>query len=68
MIKHRELLYVSKFALLTCLNWFKNNHLRYKCVVIDTTSIHRLLDNDIPNTIIKSSFKSTNVELANNTH
>lgn len=35
---------------------------------IDTTSIHRLLDNDILDTIIKSSFKSKNVELTNNKH
>jgi hypothetical protein len=36
IVKGCELLYVCKFAILTWLNWFKNNwHLGYKCTTID---------------------------------
>jgi hypothetical protein len=67
-VKHCELLYVRRFAILTWLTWLRNIHLGYKGTTIDSHLTNNLLLNGVPTIIIRSIFKSTNVALADNEH
>ncbi len=45
--------------------WLNSNHVGYKFTTININDLNMLLDNDIPDPILRSIFKSTNIELAN---
>jgi hypothetical protein len=49
-------------------SWLKSNHVGYKSTTINTNDLNMLPNNNIPYHILRSIFKSTNIELANVEH
>jgi hypothetical protein len=49
-------------------SWLKSNHVGYKSTTININDLNMLPNNNIPNPILKSIFKSKNIELTNAEH
>jgi hypothetical protein len=49
-------------------SWLKSNHVRYKFTTININDLNMLPNTNIPHPILRSIFKSTNIELANAEH
>ncbi|HYP43548.1 MAG TPA: DUF6570 domain-containing protein, partial [Candidatus Nitrosocosmicus sp.] len=66
-----KLLYVRRTVVHTWhtwLTWLQENHVGYKDMCIDVTNIGTLPENNIPSSILRSIFKSTNVDIADAEH
>jgi len=68
IVKSCKFLYVRKFVITIWLTWLKYNHTKYRCTTINIHGLNLLPNNNIPNPIMRSIFKSTNIELANAEH
>ena len=47
------------------LKWLKANHAGYKNITIDKEMVNNLPSNGIPESLLRSVFESTNIDLAN---
>lgn len=68
IIKACDLLYVRRAVVSTWITWLQIHHVGYKDITIDTQAINTLPHNDIPSSILRSIFESTNIGLANAEH
>jgi hypothetical protein len=68
LVKSCKLLYVRKYAITIWLTWLKSNHIGYKNTSMNTHVLNTILENGIPEPIMKSMFQSTSIELANAEH
>jgi hypothetical protein len=68
IINSCKFLYVRKFVITIWLTWLKFNHIEYMCTIINRHGLKLFPNNNVPDPIMRSIFKSTNVELANAEH
>jgi len=68
VVKSCKFLYVCKFVVTLWLTWLKSNHIDYKCTTINMHKLNMLLNDNIPDPMMKSIFKSTNIKLTNVKH
>jgi len=65
VVKSCKFLYVCKYVVTLWLTWLKFNHIEYRCTTINMHKLNMLPDDNIPNPLMRSIFKSTNIKLAN---
>jgi len=68
VVKSCKFLYVCKYVVTLWLLWLKINHIEYRCTTINMHKLNMLPDDNIPNPMMRSIFKSTNIKLANDEH
>jgi hypothetical protein len=65
LVKSSNFLYVHEHIVTT---WLQSNHVGYKSTTININDLNMLPNNNILDHILRSIFKSTNIELANVEH
>jgi hypothetical protein len=68
IIKSYKLLYVRRFAVQMWLSWLQTNHMGYKDISIELDRLNVLPENNIPESILRAIFKSTDIDKADAEH
>jgi hypothetical protein len=61
VVKSCKFLYVRKYVVTLWLTWMKSNHIEYRCTTINMHKLNMLPNDNIPNLMMRSMSKSTNI-------